>query len=651
MRKKVVSLILAVSVLVLCFCGTIAFAADVSMSFDSAYGMVEKMADYLCLQEAIDRDYIYDWVHSYMKTDLGVDSLITLVDDQSAVGTNETILNYINSFGTTEVEKNKLKLALLLAKSIPTASRAAAFDDMKAREEFSLPMTEAESEAVDAIYNEFISADILEMLNNSAHAINKNVIMKFLSDFNTTFVVTDGLENAENIELYKLGEEFKSKLESGELKEKFETVNEVDWQNGEELISIFVNSLNTSAKLDAQAKQDFKTVWGIPGVDMYVKRVFDVSVSGDIEQVEGATTDITFTATSNIETDDLTAVSWYVNDELKHTGSTYTYNPSDLSAGESAVVKAVIGAYEKSVTVTVSEATEATYEISITGKLSQTSDNRQSVKFVLTSSNPDEDLSDVEWYVGTKLQGVTGDTFSYRPSSVGTFKVTAKLADGTILNAGTIGVTAVAKPSYGDDSYGGGGIAEPEDELTPSEEFEKFEDMKGHWAASYMGKLYAKGIMVGTSETTMSPDWGVTRQEVALLLVRMFGFEGQKAESELDYADSDKIASWAVNAVALLSEKGIYLGYGDGTFRPDDIISRQELASVVGRHLTSTVTKESDYIDDHEIYYWAKEHIDELTSLGILRGFEDNSFRPLEKVTRAQAAVVIYNTMVSIGAY
>lgn len=652
MCKKITSLVLTISVLVSCFCGVVVSAEDISMSFDSAYGMVEKMADYLCTQDPSDRDYLYDWVHSYMKTDLGVDSLITLVDDQSSVGDNTTVLNYINSFGTTEADKANLRFMLSLAKSIPTASRAKAFDDMKARNEFALPLTTEETAAIDAVYAAFIDASILDMLNHNEHAITKNVIMQFLADFNNTFVVTDGLNDKNDFELYKLHNDFKTKLENGELKAKYAIVNDVDWQNGEELISTFISSVNSSAKFDDETKQNFKTVWGVEGIDMYVERVFDVNVTGEVNQSAGSTSSITFEAISNIETDDLTKVVWFVDGEEKATGKTFVYDPSVLAEGDSAVIKAVIGAYEKDVTVNVGES-EKEYSFTITGSLSQTSTDRKFVTFTAVCNDADEDLSGIKWYVNDIYQDATGSEFKFRPASVGTYVVTAELEDGTILPVGTIKVTASAKPSYSGSS---GSSSSSDDETeTPSggssAEFEKFEDVKNHWSASYMQKLYDKGIMVGTSETTMSPDLGITRQEVAIILVRMFGFESQTATAPLKYTDSDDIADWAKNAVALLSEKGIYLGYGDGSFQPDRIISRQEFASVIGRHISGAEDKTLTYIDADAIYSWAEDHIEELTSLGIIRGFEDASFRPLENVTRAQAAVIIYNTMVSIGAY
>lgn len=652
MRNKIIAAILTIAVTLGCFGGFSGYAADTEMSFDKAYGMLENMANYLCTQTPTDRDYLYDWVHSYMKTDLGVDSLIKLVDDQTAVGGNTTILNYIFSFGTTEAEKNDLKFALAMSKTIPTDARAQAFDDMKARKEFALDMSDEESTALDAVYNDFLTDEMIEMLNHDEHKLNKMVIMQFLADFNKTFVLTDGLDKKADFALYKLNGEFKSKIENGELKAKYDTVNGTDWQNAEELISLFVNSANVSAKFDDEMKQNFKSVLGIDGVDMYVKREFDVKVTGKTSQTAGSTSDITLEAVSNIDTDDLTKVEWYVDGVKVATGKDFVYNPSELNAGESAVIKAVLGAYEKDTVVKVTSDIED-YSTDMNGKANQTTDNTTPVNFTINCSDDTVDLSGVKWYVNGVYQNVNGKDFMFRPSSVGTFTITAELEDGTIIEAGTVKVTATAsRPSSGSTGRPSGSGSDDIDEpIQIDDPFNKFTDVKDHWAAPYMKKMFDRGIMIGTSETTMSPDWGITRQEVAVLLVRMLGFENETSLGTVKYTDADQIADWAVNAVNILSDKGIYVGYGDGSFQPERIISRQELASVIGRHLSANYAGKMSYVDKNDIYYWAKDHVEMLTALGIVQGFEDNSFRPVENVTRAQAAVMFYKTMLSLGIY
>lgn len=830
MRKRILAFVLSAIMIIGCFGAVSVSAADYEMSFDKAYSMMNKMFDYLVKQTPQDRDYLFDWVHSYMKTDLGVDAMITLVDDQSAAGNNTVVKNFIYSFGVTDSEKNDLKFALNLAKCIPVSARDKAFGDMKERVKFASELTNEQSQAIDSVYKHFLSAEYQNVLNADEHKIEKMVIMQFLADLNKTFVITDGNENKSDFELYKLNSEFKSKIESGELKSKYPVVNNTDWQNAEQLIKIFINSTNTSEMFNESMKDNFKTVLGIGDVGMYVKREFDVSVSGNAVQVESNTKNVEFTASSNIDSDDLKNVKWYVNNKLEGSGKNFTYNPSELKAGENAVVKAVFGAYEKENKISVVSAPDYTLDITVSGdaeqyagaekevmftasvtpkdsadtsdtlwyvnsvlqsqkggtfkftpsgegeysikavlngaessakkivvksfklsllyegKLSQNVSETSAVKFTAktTNSKPtdnikwyvnekiqpqtgenfnfvpeagkaevyviyaeldgckteektvvvceeaikifaedesllkqrtgklktvtiktDEDntkltaeqITTLKWYVNGIVQSQTGDMFDFKPTGVGEYKIVAKFGNGAIVS-NEIMVKVTASVSGRDDSSSTkpGGITvvdkkELEDIIAPTQTavVKEFADLNGHWAEVYMQYLYNKGILTGTSDSTMSPDEGITRQEVAVLLTNLFGYSNEMPSGTVKYADDEKIAQWAKNAVYILSDRGIYAGYGDGSFKPENIISRQELVSLIGRHLSGGNLKPIDYADKNSIYYWAVDDVTELSSYGIVNGYPDNTFRPENSITRAEAAVIIYNTMYRMG--
>lgn len=103
------------------------------------------------------------------------------------------------------------------------------------------------------------------------------------------------------------------------------------------------------------------------------------------------------------------------------------------------------------------------------------------------------------------------------------------------------------------------------------------------------------------------------------------------------------------NAVYVLSDRGVYAGYGDGSFMPEKIISRQELVSLLGRHLSGNYSEELTYADKDDIYYWAVDDVKKLSSYKIVSGYPDNTFRPVNDITRAEAAVILYNTMYRLG--
>ena len=115
------------------------------------------------------------------------------------------------------------------------------------------------------------------------------------------------------------------------------------------------------------------------------------------------------------------------------------------------------------------------------------------------------------------------------------------------------------------------------------------------------------------------------------------------AEEHTGYGDHGEIADWAIGAVNFLTEKGIYTGYDDGEFKPNKIILRQELVALVMRHANNTKSGlDNDYTDGHEIHGYAEDFVSHASDLGIIAGYPDGTFLPLNSITRAEAAKVLY---------
>ncbi len=196
--------------------------------------------------------------------------------------------------------------------------------------------------------------------------------------------------------------------------------------------------------------------------------------------------------------------------------------------------------------------------------------------------------------------------------------------------------------------FGGGiGTQEP---VTP-QPVVKFPDIVGHWAEDVIRDLEARGILTGYDDGSFKPDIGVTRQEVAVIMTRALGIS-EKAASDgywnasTGFADDHSIADWARGAVNLMVEMGIYTGYGDEEFKPERIILRQELIAVVMRYAAMTEEgMEAAYEDDHEIHGYAESFIAHASELGIVNGYPDGTFKPLNNVTRAEAAKIIYGVI------
>lgn len=197
----------------------------------------------------------------------------------------------------------------------------------------------------------------------------------------------------------------------------------------------------------------------------------------------------------------------------------------------------------------------------------------------------------------------------------------------------------------GDD----GGEIKPLPEKTPETTVAvSFADVtQGHWAKAYIEELAGKGILSGMGNNMFSPDNFVTREQFAKIISEAFGITDENATC--DFADVEK-GSWYEKYVASVFEKEIVNGVGGGAFGTGQYMTRQDMAVMILRcaHLLGIdMGTPSDYVynDNGKISDYAKEAISALVGAGVISGFEDNTVRPLDNCTRAQVAKIISSTL------
>ena len=166
------------------------------------------------------------------------------------------------------------------------------------------------------------------------------------------------------------------------------------------------------------------------------------------------------------------------------------------------------------------------------------------------------------------------------------------------------------------------------------------------WASAKILELANKGAISGVSEGLFAPEEAVTRAQFAAILARAFDLLDKDASC--DFKDVSK-QDWYYSAVASAKKAGITAGYEDNTFRPDALITRQEMAAmayrvagIAGLILPSTGEKIT-FSDETEMEGYAKDLIYAMQQAGIINGLGDGRFGPAENATRAQAAVIICN--------
>lgn len=175
----------------------------------------------------------------------------------------------------------------------------------------------------------------------------------------------------------------------------------------------------------------------------------------------------------------------------------------------------------------------------------------------------------------------------------------------------------------------------------PTEPVIAFTDIAGHWAEDYIMRAAAKGIVSGYPDGTFKPNNPVTRAEFTVMLAGALKLEGNG--SALTFTDHDQIGGWAKQAVAQAVQAGIVVGFSDGSFRPNTQITRVEMAVMVARALQLELNANAlpGFADDEAIPQWAKGAVEAIRKLGIVDGRGGNRFVPNETASRAEATVML----------
>jgi tripartite motif-containing protein 71 len=165
----------------------------------------------------------------------------------------------------------------------------------------------------------------------------------------------------------------------------------------------------------------------------------------------------------------------------------------------------------------------------------------------------------------------------------------------------------------------------------------------GHWAEASIKQAVSSGIVSGYPDGTFKPNDSVTRAEFAVMLINTLKPQGEGAA--LTFTDTAKIGTWAQKAVAQAVKAGIIKGYEDGSFRPDAEITRAEMAVMLANALGLPIEANAaiGFADDKDIPAWAKASVAYVKHAGIVQGKGDNEFAPQDHATRAEAVTVLLN--------
>ena len=174
--------------------------------------------------------------------------------------------------------------------------------------------------------------------------------------------------------------------------------------------------------------------------------------------------------------------------------------------------------------------------------------------------------------------------------------------------------------------------------------FLPFTDVTNHWAYSAIKRVYTRGWMVGMDEKTFAPDQQLSRAMLAVILYAMAGEPAVTGEGPFTDVPA---GCWYTDAIVWAAQNGIVCGFGDGTFRPNEAVTRAQAAVMLYGYAAFTgadVTARADlsaYSDAGQIPSWAMDAMQWANARRLIVGRDSSHLVPDGNTTRAEMAAIL----------
>ncbi len=174
--------------------------------------------------------------------------------------------------------------------------------------------------------------------------------------------------------------------------------------------------------------------------------------------------------------------------------------------------------------------------------------------------------------------------------------------------------------------------------------FLPFTDVTNHWAYSAIKRVYTRGWMVGMDEKTFAPDQQLSRAMLAVILYAMAGEPAVTGEGPFTDVPA---GCWYTDAIVWAAQNGIVCGFGDGTFRPNEAVTRAQAAVMLYGYAAFTgadVTARADlsaYSDAGQIPAWAMDAMQWANARRLIVGRDSSHLAPNGGATRAEMAAIL----------
>ena len=168
----------------------------------------------------------------------------------------------------------------------------------------------------------------------------------------------------------------------------------------------------------------------------------------------------------------------------------------------------------------------------------------------------------------------------------------------------------------------------------------KFDDVDIHWAKNAI-EIWADYEVVQGFDSLFRPDDTITRAEMAVMINRIMNYQ-EMADNTFE----DLSENWYTEAILKLVKHGVMVGHNN-QIRPEDIVTREEALVMIARALgiEGSESKSLSFTDADSISAWAVDAVQAMAEKGFINGYEDGSFRPQGNMTRACSVTVVNNSI------
>lgn len=172
----------------------------------------------------------------------------------------------------------------------------------------------------------------------------------------------------------------------------------------------------------------------------------------------------------------------------------------------------------------------------------------------------------------------------------------------------------------------------------------QFSDTGEHWANTAIERWSGYGVIGGYPDGSFGPNDSITRAQMAVILSRVFGWQETAENTFGDVSGSE----WYAQSILQAKAAGVMAGDNNGNARPNDPITRQEAAVMLSRALRVTGSDDGKtFGDSAQIGAWAASAINGMSQKGFIGGSTDGNFYPARSITRAETMTILNRAVVN----